>query len=176
MFITKNSVMDSVAMHDTVSRRTVMKSIGGAGAAGLAGCSADSSGSENTISMGILMGVTGGLSEVGSAIRDAAELAVKQVRDANNGSAVDTQFGHTETKPSRGVSGAEALVNGGYPMICGRLYSSVTLQVAKNVAIPNQTVMCSPSATSPDVTSLADNDFVYRTPPTDNLQDHCWHR
>ncbi len=87
-----------------------MKSIGAAGAVGLAGCSADGGdgGSENTISMGILMGVTGGLSEVGPAIRDAAELAVKQVRDADNGFSVDTQFENTETKPSRGVSGAEA--------------------------------------------------------------------
>ncbi|RLM52898.1 ABC transporter substrate-binding protein, partial [Halorubrum sp. Atlit-26R] len=139
-----------------------MKSIGAAGAVGLAGCSTDGGSSGNTISMGILMGVTGGLSEVGPAIRDAAELAVKQVRDADNGFAVDTQFENTETKPSRGVSGAEALVNAGYPMICGGLASSVTLQVAENVAIPNQTVMCSPSATSPDVSSLEDNDFVYR--------------
>ncbi|GGK77560.1 branched-chain amino acid ABC transporter substrate-binding protein [Haloarcula sebkhae] len=162
--------MGSVAMHDTVSRRTVMKSIGAAGAVGLAGCSTDGGSSGNTISMGILMGVTGGLSEVGPAIRDAAELAVKQVRDADNGFSVDTQFENTETKPSRGVSGAEALVNGGYPMICGGLASSVTLQVAENVAIPNQTVMCSPSATSPDVSTLEDNDFVYRTPPTDKLQ------
>ena len=55
-------------------------------------------------------------------------------------------------------------------MICGGLASSVTLQVAENVAIPNQTVMCSPPATSPDGSSLEDNDFVYRTPPTDKLQ------
>lgn len=64
--------------------------IGAAGAVGLTGCSTNGGSSGNIISMGILIGVTGELSEVGPAIWDAVELAVKQVRDADNGFSVDT--------------------------------------------------------------------------------------
>jgi ABC-type branched-subunit amino acid transport system substrate-binding protein len=46
----------------------------------------------------------------------------------------------------------------------------VNLQVTRQVLIPNQVVGCSPSSTSPTVTNLDDDDFVFRTPPSDALQ------
>ena len=123
-----------------------------------------------TIRLGMLMGVTGGLAELGPPIRDAAQLVPSQVNDADTAFSVDVQFEDTATAPSNGVSSAEALVNAGYPMICGALSSEVTLQVANQVAIPSGATMCSPASTSPDITSLEDNDLVFRTPPTDALQ------
>lgn len=123
-----------------------------------------------TLKMGILMGVTGGLKSLGPPIRNAAELAVNDVKDANTNFSVDTQFEDTGTKPSQGVSGAEALVNAGYPMIAGALSSEVSLQVAKNVCIPNEITQCSPASTSPKFTTLDDNDYWWRTTPHDALQ------
>jgi ABC-type branched-subunit amino acid transport system substrate-binding protein len=46
----------------------------------------------------------------------------------------------------------------------------VSIQVANNVSIPNGVVQCSPASTSPAITTLEDNDYVYRTTPTDALQ------
>jgi len=120
--------------------------------------------------MGLLMGVTGGLEQLGPPIRDAASLVPQQVNDADTDLSVDTQFEDTGTDPTQGVSGAEALVNAGYPMVVGALSSAVTLQTAQNVCIPNQVVQCSPASTTPDLTGLDDDDFVYRTTPGDAQQ------
>jgi ABC-type branched-subunit amino acid transport system substrate-binding protein len=116
------------------------------------------------------MGVTGGLAELGPPIRDAAQLVPSQVNDADTDFSVDVQFEDTATQTSQGVSNAEALVNAGYPMICGALSSEVSLQVANQVAIPSGVAMCSPASTAPDFTTLEDNDLFFRTPPTDALQ------
>jgi ABC-type branched-subunit amino acid transport system substrate-binding protein len=145
----------------------VLRGLGAAGAVGLAGCGG---GGGREIQMGMVMGVTGQLQELGPPIRDAANLPVQQVNDADAPFSVDTQFEDTGTAATQGISGAEAVVNAGYPMICGALGSEVTIQVATNVAIPNETVMCSPASTSPAITDLDDNDFVYRTAATDALQ------
>jgi len=116
------------------------------------------------------MGVTGGLAELGPPIRDAAALVPQQVNDADTAFSVETQFEDTATDPTQGISGAEALVNAGFPMVCGALSSEVTIQVANNVAIPGGVTQCSPASTSPRITGLEDNDLVFRTPPTDALQ------
>jgi ABC-type branched-subunit amino acid transport system substrate-binding protein len=147
----------------------LLRGLGAAGAVGLAGCGGDG-GSGREIQLGMVMGVTGGLQELGPPIRDAANLVVQQVEDADTPFSVDSQFEDTATSATQGISGAEALVNAGFPMICGALGSEVTIQVATNVAIPNETVMCSPASTSPDITDLDDNDFVFRTAATDALQ------
>jgi len=123
-----------------------------------------------SIKLGMAMGVTGGLEDLGPPIRDAAQVVPTQVNDADSDFDVDVQFEDTGTDPSQGVSGAESLVNAGYPVICGALSSEVSLQIAKNVAIPGGVAMCSPASTAPDFTTLQDDDFFFRTPPTDALQ------
>jgi len=45
--------------------------------------------------------------------------------------------------------------------------SGVTGAIATNVAVPNGVTMVSPSATSPGLTSLADNGLFFRTAPSD---------
>jgi ABC-type branched-subunit amino acid transport system substrate-binding protein len=155
-------------------RREVLSGLGAAGVASLAGCFGlgdDSGGSDDqTIELGLLMGVTGELEQLGPPIRNAAELVPEQVNNADTEFSVDTQFEDTGTSTSQGVSGAEALINGGYPAICGALSSEVTQQVATSTAIPNQVTMCSPASTSPAITGLDDNDFIFRTAATDALQ------
>lgn len=149
----------------------MLRGTGAIGLTGLAGCTGNIGiGGGRTLNIGVLMGVSGGLAQLGPEIRQGAELAINQVNDADVGVSVAEQFEDTGTDPNQGISGAEALVNAGYPMICGALGSGVTIQVANNVAIPNGVVLCSPASTSPAITDLEDNDFVYRTPPTDALQ------
>lgn len=154
-------------------RRDVLKGIGAASAAslaGLAGCTGDGGGGGREIKLGVLMGVTGGLSELGPPIRQSGELVSTIINDADTDFSVDLQFEDTQTDPNAGISGAESLSSAGYPMINGALSSTVSIQVARNVSIPNEMVQCSPASTSPAITDLDDNDFVYRTTPHDALQ------
>lgn len=163
-------------MGKSYNRRHVLKAAGTVSLAGLAGCitggddSGGGDGGETTIEMGILMALTGDLSNVGQPIRDGAMLAVDRVNEADNGVTVDVQEEDTGTDPDQGVDRAEALLNDDYPMVCGALASSVSLAVLENVAVPNEMLMCSPASTSPEFTDYPDEGFFFRTPPTDALQ------
>jgi ABC-type branched-subunit amino acid transport system substrate-binding protein len=125
---------------------------------------------ERTLRLGILMGVTGGLAELGPPIRNAAQACANYVDENSDTFTIDQQFADTATDPNTGISQAQSLVNQGYPMVAGALSSTVTIQTARNVFINNEVVQCSPASTSPAITDLDDNDFVYRTTPTDALQ------
>lgn len=134
--------------------------------------SGDDGGNEmvgRTINLGILMGVTGGLQELGPPIRDAAQLVPQQINDADTELEVDSQFEDTETQAGVGVSGAEALDDAGYPMIAGALASNVSLQVAEDIAIPRGIPMNSPASTAPGYTEL-EGDFTFRTAVPDSFQ------
>ena len=113
---------------------------------------------------------TGDLASVGRPIRDAALLPFLQLEDAETGFTFDYQVGDTQTDPQAGISAAESLVNAGYPSVTGPASSGVNVQVSRQVFIPNEVVGISPSSTSPTVTTLDDNDFIFRTPPSDALQ------
>lgn len=175
-------------------RRRVLRGIGAAGIAGLAGCSQNGGGGQETtagggggqettaagtstggssgrsVKLGILMPLSGDLGSLGGPIRDGGLLPATQVNNADVSISIDTQVEDTQTNPTAGVSAAEALVNAGYPSIMGPASSGVNLQVTREALIPNQTVGCSPSSTSPAVTSLQDNDYIFRTAPSDALQ------
>lgn len=158
-----------------IDRRDVLKGIGTAGIVSVAGCtSGDDDGGGGgdgggTIKMGILMGVTGGLEQLGPPIRDSAELVAQQINDADTDWEVDTQFEDTGTDSTQGISGAEALINAGYPMICGALASDVSVPVAESQAIPNRIPMNSPASTAPDFTAF-DADYTFRTAVPDSFQ------
>lgn len=83
---------------------------------------------------------------------------------------IETQIEDTQTDPQAGISAAQALVDAGYPAITGAASSETSIQVAKNVTIPNQVVLTPPASTSPAITGLQDNGYVYRTAPSDALQ------
>ena len=176
-------------------RRDLLKTIGAGSAIALAGCLADDEnngddggdgddgggGDDNggdgddggsmarTINLGILMGVTGGLEELGPPIRDAAQLVPSQFEDADTELEVQTQFEDTETDPTVGVSGAEALDDAGYPMFVGALASAVSLEVARSVSIPRGIVQNSPASTAPGYSDL-EADFTFRTAVPDSFQ------
>jgi ABC-type branched-subunit amino acid transport system substrate-binding protein len=99
---------------------------------------------------------TGDLASVGRPIRDAALLPFLQLEDAGTDFSFDYQVGDTQTDPQAGISAAESLVNAGYPSVTGPASSGVNVQVSRQVFIPNEV--------------LDDNDFIFRTPPSDALQ------
>jgi ABC-type branched-subunit amino acid transport system substrate-binding protein len=178
-----------------IERRDFLKGVSVAGIAGLAGCTGgdggggtetststdgggdmtetDSGGGgmsrDSPVRVGVLMPETGDLSSVGVPIRDGALLPTVQL-EGETDFTIETQVADTQTDPQAGISAAENLVNSGYPAITGPASSGVNLQVTRQVLIPSGVVGCSPSSTSPNVTTLEDNDLIFRTPPSDALQ------
>ncbi|MFB6133209.1 MAG: ABC transporter substrate-binding protein [Halanaeroarchaeum sp.] len=154
-----------------INRRKFLKGVGAAGIAGLAGCSGgNGGGAGRTIKLGILLPQTGDLGQLGGPMTKAGELAVKTVNDADIPFEVDAQVEDTQTKKTVGISAANTLVNAGYPGVVGPASSGINLPVSKQVFIPNQVVGISPSSTALSVTTLNDDDFIYRTAPSDKLQ------
>ena len=145
----------------------MLKGIGAAGVVGVAGCLGG--GGSRTIQQGVLMPLTGDLGNLGAPIRDGAILPAAEL-EGETEFTFDIQEEDTETNAQAGISGAESLVNNGFPAITGAASSGVTMQVAQQVLIPNGTVGCSPASTSPAVTGLDDDDFYFRTCPSDALQ------
>jgi ABC-type branched-subunit amino acid transport system substrate-binding protein len=178
-----------------IERRDFLKGVSVAGIAGLAGCTGnggsgtetstptdggdggmtetDTSGGgmsrDSPVRVGVLMPETGDLSSVGVPIRDGALLPAVQL-EGETDFTIETQVADTQTDPQAGISAAENLVNSGFPAITGPASSGVNLQVTRQVLIPSGVVGCSPSSTSPNVTTLEDNDLIFRTPPSDALQ------
>jgi len=159
-------------------RRDVLKGTAGIGiTAGLAGCTdlggggdgGDGGGGGRTLSHGVLLPLTGDLGSLGQQIRDGAILPRAEL-DGETDFEIDLQVEDTETDPQAGISGANTLINNGYPSLTGPASSGVNLQVTQEALIPDETVGCSPSSTSPAVTTLDDNDYVFRTAPSDALQ------
>jgi ABC-type branched-subunit amino acid transport system substrate-binding protein len=138
-----------------------------------AGPSADTipGGTDREISVGILLPETGGLASVGGPMIQAAQLPVMQVNDANPaGLSVSAQLEDTQTSPSAGTAAAQSLVSAGVPSVCGSASSGVNVPVSQQVFIPNEVVGCSPSSTALSVTNLEDDDYIFRTAPSDLLQ------
>jgi ABC-type branched-subunit amino acid transport system substrate-binding protein len=136
------------------------------------GPSADSinGGTGRTVSLGILLPETGSLASVGQAMIQAAEIPVTQVNESDLDLEVDVQAEDTNTNPNTGAQAANSLVNAGVPFVCGTASSGVNVPVCKNEFIPNNVVGCSPSSTALSVTNLEDDDYIFRTAPSDILQ------
>ncbi len=123
--------------------------------------------------VGILMDITGPIANFIPPIQNAANLAVKQVNAQGgllDGSAIAV-YGDTTGTSQGAVDAAQKLVNiENVPFVMGALMSGTTIAAAEAVFIPAGVVQLSPTATSPAMTDLKDNDLVYRIVPSDNYQ------
>ena len=123
--------------------------------------------------VGNLNTFTGSLSEFGPPLRNAIELASNHVNRAGgvNGSPMLIISRDTAVNPVQGVDAARSLVDvENAAAIVGALSSGVTVAVANAVTIPQQTLMISGASTAPSITVLEDNDFLFRTTPSDASQ------
>jgi ABC-type branched-subunit amino acid transport system substrate-binding protein len=123
-----------------------------------------------TVEVGILLPETGNLASVGQGMIQAAEIPAMQVNEAGIDLDVNTRVEDTNTDPNTGIQAANALVNAGVPFVCGSASSGVNVPVSQQAFIPNQVVGCSPSSTALSVTNLDDDDYIFRTAPSDILQ------
>ena len=123
-----------------------------------------------TVSLGILLPETGNLASVGQGMISAAQIPAIQVNDSDLDLEVDPQVEDTNTDPNTGIQAANSLVNAGVPFVCGTASSGVNVPASEQAFIPNEVVGCSPSSTALSVSNLEDDDFIFRTAPSDFLQ------
>ena len=123
------------------------------------------------IKVGIILGFTGPIESLTPAMRDSAKLAFAEVSASGallGGETITPLIGDSTCVDSdAAVAAAELIVSDGAVAIMGADCSGVTGAIVTNVAVPNGVTMVSPSATSPGLTSLADNGLFFRTAPSD---------
>lgn len=128
----------------------------------------------DSIKLGTLMPLTGGLASYGENSQKASILAEEIINEQGgllDGKKLELVHMDTQTNPQSGVDAAQKLVSiHGVPGFVGALSSGVTIPVAESVGISEEIVQISPASTSPVITGLDDNDFVFRTVPSDSLQ------
>lgn len=103
----------------------------------------------------------------------AARLAISEINGAGgvNGKLLDLRVGYDgNNNPAVGVPSAQALVATNIIALIGANSSQVTIPVAEQVTIPANIALISPSATATAISTLADNNTVYRIAPSDALQ------
>lgn len=149
----------------------------------VAGCGGDSDsssggsggGDPGELKVGVLVPLTGDLSPFGGPNADAAKLGAQTVNDAAKEAGIDLSLSlsteDSKTDPQGAQEAATKLIESNkVSVIAGPMASSETIPVAENVSVDAGVPLISPSATSPEVTSIEDNGLVFRTPPSDALQ------
>lgn len=126
------------------------------------------------VKVGALMGITGPLANFIPPIMNAAKLAEADVNDGGGilgGQTFTLVVADTQAAAQPSVDAATKLVNiDEVAAIMGALSSGATIAAANAVSIPNGVPQVSPTSTSPAMTDLDDNDFVFRIVPSDNYQ------
>ena len=125
------------------------------------------------LKIGLLMDFASGSTEVLRARQRAFELAVKHVNEGGGvfGLPVATVVGDTTADPERAVRVARRLIEAdGVHAIVGPNASAHALPIAERVIGPAGIPTISFSATSPELTDVADQDFLFRTALSDVSQ------
>lgn len=128
---------------------------------------------KDSVKLGALMPMTGDLQAYGTSCLTGVKLAAEQINA--QGGVLDAELivkvGDTQTKPQAGIDAAQKLVSIENAFgIVGALSSGVTIPVAQSVTVPAKVAQISPASTSPVITDLDDNDFLFRTVPSDAFQ------
>ncbi len=125
----------------------------------------------NEVKLGVQFGFTGPIESLTGPMADGAELAMAEVTESGkllDGATVTAIRADTGCIDNGlATSNAERLISEGINGLIGGDCSGVTGAILSNVAIPNGMVMISPSATSPGLSTVEDNDLFFRTAPSD---------
>ena len=125
------------------------------------------------LKIGLLLNFSEGATERAVERQRAFNLALKHINAGGGvfGVPVEAAVGDTTRDPMIAVEAARRLIEDeGVHAFVGPSSSANTLQVAERVAGPVGIPLISPSATSPLLTTAADNDFLFRTALSDSAQ------
>ena len=125
------------------------------------------------VKVGVVMDYTGDLGLYGRDMQKGVDLAARLINEAGGVLGRPIEAVHRDGGSSAQIStdAANALVKAeGVQAIVGGIGSGFTLAIANAVTIPNGIVQISPSATSPALTVLEDDDYLYRAAVSDASQ------
>jgi branched-chain amino acid transport system substrate-binding protein len=175
-----------------------MRIAGVAGAAGLAGCieglqeggggdgdggngggdgtdtdsNGGDSGSSEPVDVGVAIPFSGDLSDFGTPMQNGFEMAREDINAAGGplGREIELHFEDTNSASTQGVNAANKLVDTtGVNALFGAVSSGVTISIAQSVTIPGEVVHVTPGSSSPVISTLDDNDYVWRTRTNDRF-------
>ena len=132
-------------------------------------------GDEHAVKLGFLGGFTGPIESLAPGILQGAQMAADHISASGGllgGKALELVTGDSTCADSTAAANAaDRLINSeNLPAIVGPMCSGATISAANNAAIPGGAVIISPSATSPAVSDVDDNDLLFRTVPSDSYQ------
>ena len=126
------------------------------------------------VKLGILGDITGPIESLAPPIVAGAQLAFDHVNAQGGilgGGKIVSITGDSACDPSVAGPAADKLVNTDQVTgIVGAFCTGATIGAATTAGIPGGVVQISPSASAPALTTLEDNDLVYRTTPSDAFQ------
>ena len=127
------------------------------------------------VKLGVVFGFTGPIESLTPPMAEGAELAIQEVNTSGallGGMQVaSVRADSTCVDSAAAVAATERIVTSDrVNAIVGGDCSGVTIAMLQNVAKPNGIVMISPSATSPALSTIADDGLFFRTAPSDARQ------
>lgn len=126
------------------------------------------------VKLGILGDLTGPIESLAPPIVAGAQLAFDHVNAQGgilDGGKIVTITGDSACDPSVAGPAADKLVNTDQvTAFVGAFCTGATVGAATTAGIPGNVVQISPSASAPVLTTLEDNDLVFRTTPSDAFQ------
>ncbi|WP_298920786.1 ABC transporter substrate-binding protein [uncultured Roseobacter sp.] len=133
------------------------------------------SASDDPVRIGLLFGFTGPIESMAPEIAASAELALEEATQSGlflGGRRIQPiRADSTCVDAGHAVAAAERLVTAErIEALIGADCSGVAGAVASGVTVPHGIVSISPTATSPNLTSLRDNGLFFRTAPSDRRQ------
>jgi ABC-type branched-subunit amino acid transport system substrate-binding protein len=137
--------------------------------ASLCACTPSPSSNDN-IEFGAILTTTGDLAGIGASLLASASLAVKEINASGGVLGRNIQIVNIDdhTEIGGATAAAESHYASGIPAVIGAIGSAWTIEAAEVAA--NGMVLVSPTSSSPLITDLDDNGYVFRTCPSDALQ------
>ncbi len=127
-----------------------------------------------TLKVGVIGGFSGPIAQIAPAMIDSVQLAITQINEQGgigDGQKIDVVLGDSAcNRKNATVAVTKAVNRSGIVALVGPHCSNATIAAANSVTIPADVLLITPSATSPDITTLNDNDTVFRTIPSDDYQ------
>ncbi len=123
--------------------------------------------------VGALIPLTGGLQTYGESSLNGLQLAIDEANAAGGvlDGDIEVVVGDTQTKAQPAIDAANKLVTvDGVAAVFGALASGNTIPVATTVTSVEGVPQISNASTAPSITTLDDNDFLFRTAPSDSEQ------
>ena len=121
------------------------------------------------IKVGILLGFTGAVESLTPSMADSAELAFAEVvNDKDTFNEITFKVIRVDTTCNNiklAKNATKKIINDGVSAIIGAACPNMTIDIAKELSIPEKILMISPADTSNELIELKDNGFVFRTAP-----------